>query len=164
MISEKLCKALNEQIKSEMGAANIYLSMSAYFENRGLTGFSAWMRIQFEEEMEHAMKIYDYMLSCGQDVVLGAVPEPPHTWDCALCAFQQAAAQEAFVTTQIHDMVDIARSDKDYATEIFLQWFVTEQIEEEETVKTIIDRLTLLNNDGPGLLAMDRELGARQRG
>lgn len=162
MISKRLCKALNEQIKWEMGAANLYLSMSAYFANLGFNGFSQWMRIQYDEEMIHAMKIYDYLLSSGDDVQLGSVPAPAHSWDSPLAAFEAAAKHEAGVTRQIHKMVAVAREDKDYGGEIFLQWFVTEQIEEEESVKNIIDRLRLLDNDGPGLLALDRDLGSRQ--
>lgn len=161
MISEKLTKALNEQIKWEMASANIYLSMSAKFENMGLTGFSSWMRIQYQEEMDHAMKIYDYMLSCGAEVQIFEIPAPTAIWNTPLEAFQASAKQEVNVTKMINDLVDIAKADRDYGTDVFLQWFVLEQIEEEDTANTIVDRLTLLNNDGPGLLAMDRELATR---
>lgn len=162
MISKKLTKSLCEQIKWEIASANLYLAMSAYFDNMGLSGFSNWMRVQYREETDHALKIYDYLLSCGSEVTMLEIPAPECGWKTPLEVFKAAAKHEAFVTKLINGLVAIAKGDKDYGSDIFLQWFVTEQIEEEEADKTIIDRLTLLKDDGAGLLAMDRELAARQ--
>lgn len=161
MISKKLLNALNEQVKWEFGAANLYLSMSAYFENKGLSGSARWMRLQYEEEVVHALKIHDYLLSRGFDVKLGAIPEPPHKWKSMLDAFKAAAEHEAKVTALIDAMMAMAKEEAEYPTEIFLQWFVNEQVEEEETVKAIVERLEMIGDNGAGLIAMDRELGAR---
>lgn len=136
MISEKITSALNEQLKWEMYSANLYLSMSAYFSDIGLPGFAHWMRIQYQEETDHALKFYDFVLSRGGVSKLSAIDEPPSTCENALDAFKATAAHEAEVTRRINELVHLAKAEHDFATDIFLQWFVTEQIEEEESVKT----------------------------
>lgn len=161
MISEKITAALNEQLKWEMYSANLYLSMSAYFSDIGLPGFANWMRIQYQEETDHALKFYDFVLSRGGVSKLSTIDEPPSQWANALDAFKATAAHEAEVTRRINELVHLAKSEHDFATDIFLQWFVTEQIEEEESVKNIIDRLKLVNGEGQGLLMLDAEAAAR---
>ncbi len=161
MISEKITSALNEQLKWEMYSANLYLAMSAYFSDVGLPGFANWMRIQYREETDHALKFYDFVLSRGGAAKLSAIDEPPSQWANALDAFKMAAAHEAEVTRRINELVHLAKDEHDFATDIFLQWFVTEQIEEEESVKNIIDRLKLVNGEGQGLLMLDAEAGSR---
>lgn len=161
MISEKITSALNEQLKWEMYSANLYLAMSAYFSDVGLPGFANWMRIQYREETDHALKFYDFVLSRGGAAKLSAIDEPPSQWANALGAFKMAAAHEAEVTRRINELVHLAKDEHDFATDIFLQWFVTEQIEEEESVKNIIDRLKLVNGEGQGLLMLDAEAGSR---
>ena len=161
MISEKITSALNEQLKWEMYSANLYLAMSAYFSDVGLPGFANWMRIQYREETDHALKFYDFVLSRGGAAKLSTIDEPPSQWANALDAFKMAAAHEAEVTRRINELVHLAKDEHDFATDIFLQWFVTEQIEEEESVKNIIDRLKLVNGEGQGLLMLDAEAGSR---
>lgn len=161
MISEKITSALNEQMKWEMYSANLYLAMSAYFSDIGLPGFANWMRIQYQEETDHALKFYDFVLSRGGAAKLSAIDEPPSTWANALDAFKATALHEAEVTRRINELVHLAKAEHDFATDIFLQWFVTEQIEEEESVKNIIDRLKLVNGEGQGLLMLDAEAAAR---
>lgn len=161
MISETITNALNEQLKWEMYSANLYLSMSAFLQDIGLPGFANWMRIQYQEETDHALKFYDFIISRGGHAKLSAIDEPPSTWANALEAFKAAAAHEAEVTRRINELVHLAKNEHDFATDIFLQWFVTEQIEEEDNVKSIIDRLKLVNGEGQGLLMLDSEAASR---
>lgn len=161
MISETITKALNEQLKWEMYSANLYLAMSAYFQDDGLPGFANWMRIQYQEETDHALKFYDFVLSRGGLAKLSAIDQPPAEWANALEVFSAAAKHEAEVTRRINELVHLAKSEHDFATDIFLQWFVTEQIEEEDNVKNIIDRLKLVNSEGQGLLMLDSEAASR---
>lgn len=161
MLSEKITSALNEQMKWEMYSANLYLAMSAYFSDIGLHGFANWMRIQYQEETDHALKFYDFVLSRGGAAKLSAIDEPPAQWTNALEAFKAAAAHEAEVTRRINELVHLAKAEHDFATDVFLQWFVTEQVEEEESVKNIIDRLKLVNGEGQGLLMLDNDAAAR---
>lgn len=161
MISEKISEALNEQLKWEMYSANLYLAMSAYFSDIGLPGFANWMRVQYQEETAHALKFYDFVLARGGRSKLSAIDEPPSQWATPLEAFKTTAVHEAEVTRRINELVHLAKAEHDFATDIFLQWFVTEQIEEEENVKAIIDRLKLVNGEGQGLLMLDAEAAAR---
>lgn len=161
MISETITNALNEQLKWEMYSANLYLAMSAYFQDNGLPGFANWMRVQYQEETDHALKFYDFVLSRGGLAKLSAIDQPPASWENALEVFSVAAKHEAEVTRRINELVHLAKSEHDFATDIFLQWFVTEQIEEEDNVKNIIDRLRLVNSEGQGLLMLDAEAAAR---
>ena len=159
--SQNVIYALNEQFGKEMYSANLYLAMSAFLQNAGLPGFANWMRVQYQEETEHALKFHDFVLSRGGAAKIPAVAEPPASWDGALGVFEAAAAHEAEVTRSINELVALAKNERDYATEIFLQWFVTEQVEEEENVKNIVDRLKLVNGEGQGLLMLDAEAAAR---
>ena len=152
MLSQNVIYALNEQFGKEMYSANLYLAMSAFLQNAGLPGFANWMRVQYQEETEHALKFHDFVLSRGGAAKIPAVAEPPASWNGALGVFEAAAAHEAEVTRSINELVALA---------IFLQWFVTEQIEEEENVKNIVDRLKLVNGEGQGLLMLDAEAAAR---
>jgi ferritin len=161
MLSKKMLNALNEQINKEMYSAYLYMSMSAYSQYIGLKGFANWFMVQYQEEMGHAMKIYDYVNNQGEKVVLKAIDEPPAEFESPLDMFEKTLTHEKFVTKSINELVGIAISEKDYATEIFLQWFVTEQIEEEGNDNDIISRLRLIGGDGNGLLMLDRELSAR---
>lgn len=158
MLSEKMLDGLNQQINMEMQAYYTYLSMSAYFEDKALKGFASWMFHHSEEEMTHAMKIYDFIHSRRGRVKLGALTEPPHQWDTPLEAVQSAMEHEQKVTKAIHQLVKIAREEGDYATDSFLQWFVDEQVEEEEVVDDLIQKLTLIGDFSPGLYLLDREL------
>lgn len=158
MLSEKMQTALNDQINMEMGAYYTYLSMSAFFQAEGLPGFADWMFHHAEEEMEHAMRIYDYVHVRRGRVTLKPLAAPPNVWDGPLDAFEAAFQHERKVSIAIDDLVKLAREENDNATESFLQWFVDEQVEEEEVVSSAIDRIKLIGDFKPGLYLLDREL------
>jgi ferritin len=161
MLSEKMTDALNNQLNKEIYSAYLYMSMSAYSSYSGLKGFANWFMVQYQEEMAHAMKIYNYIDSQGQQVKLMAINQPPTEFESSLDMFEKTLKHEQFVTKSIHDLVDLAINEKDHATNIFLQWFVTEQIEEEGNDNEIISRLRIVGEDGNGLLMLDKELSAR---
>ena len=162
MISKKIQKALNDQINAEMYSAYIYLAMSAYFEDQTLTGFSQWMKIQAIEEMGHAMKLYDHIIERDGRVVLLPIEGPPKEWESPLAAFQAAYEHECYITGRIHDLVELALEEKDRAAYTMLEWFVDEQVEEEASVKGIVDQLKLMGDSGSVLFMLDRELNQRQ--
>jgi ferritin len=168
MLSDKMQAVLNKQINMELGAYYTYLSMSAHFEDMGLRGFAGWMRHHAEEEMVHAMKIYDYVHRRRGKVVLDTITAPPTKWDTPLSAFEDAFAHERKVSIAIDNLVKLAREAGDNATESFLQWFVDEQVEEEEVVDEAIQKLKLIDNFTAGLYLLDRELaeggGAHEAG
>lgn len=161
MLSKKLEDAINKQINAELWSAYLYLSMSTHFANEGLPGFANWFGIQFKEEQEHAMKFMNYMVAKGNKVVLQPIEKVDTSWDSVLSAFEDTLAHEKVVTALINDMVAIAREEKDYATDNMLQWFVSEQVEEEESAQGIIDALRLIGNEGYAIYMMDKELGQR---
>jgi len=161
MLSKKMEEALNEQINKEMYSAYLYMSMSAHSTNAGLPGFANWFMVQYKEEMEHAMKIYDYVNDQGGRVKLKTIEEPLSTFTDAMDMFQKTLKHEQFITKSINELVDLAIQEKDYATQIFLQWFVTEQIEEEGNDNDIISKLKLAGDKGNELFMIDKELGAR---
>lgn len=161
MLSTKMEKALNKQINAELYSAYLYLSMSAYFESVELPGAAQWMKSQTQEEMMHAMKIYEFVNERGGRVKLEAISEPEMEWDSPLNAFEDALKHEKHVTSLINDLVDLAISEKDHATQIFLQWFVTEQVEEEASANSVVQKLKLAGESPGGLFMVDRELGTR---
>jgi ferritin len=142
----------------EMQAYYTYLAASAYFEEVGLKGFAQWMFHHAEEEMTHAMKIYNFVHSRRGSVKFFALDAPPHDWQSATDVVQRALEHEEKVTASINNIVGMAREEKDYATESFLQWFVDEQVEEEEVVDDLLQRLDLIGDFKPGLYMLDREL------
>ncbi|HQQ00256.1 MAG TPA: ferritin [bacterium] len=161
MIDKKMLNAINDQINAEMFSAYLYLSMSAYFENTSLRGFANWMRVQAQEEMVHAMKFFDYVIERGGRAVLKAIEAPADEWASPVAAFEAAYEHEQKVTARINKLVDIAVELRDHATNAFLQWFVTEQVEEEASASEIVDKLKLIGEARGGLFMMDRELAAR---
>jgi len=161
MINKKVEKALNEQIDNEIFSAYLYLSMSAHSTYLGLKGFANWFMIQYQEEMEHAMKFYDYINDRGGKVILLPVKQPDSEFDSPMDMFQKTLAHEQFITKCINDLVDLAIEEKDHATQILLQWYVTEQIEEEGNDNDIIAKLELIGENGNGLLMLDKELSVR---
>jgi len=161
MIKEKMAKALNEQINEELFSAYLYLSMSAYFEDIGLKGFANWMMIQYKEETDHAMKIYNYLFSQGVKPKLFAIKEPAEKWNSPLHAFEETYKHEQHITERINYLVDIAEELKDRATYNFLQWYIDEQVEEEENDRDIIDKLKLIGESKQGLFMLDKELSQR---
>lgn len=161
MVSKKLETAINKQINAELWSAYLYLSMSAHFSNKGLPGFANWFKVQFEEEQDHAFKFMNYLISKGNRVELMPIQEVETSWESPLKAFEDALNHEKVVTSLINDLVTLARSENDFATENILQWFVNEQVEEEESAQAKIDGLKLIGDNGFGLYSMDKELAQR---
>lgn len=162
MIKPEITTALNEQINREMYSAYLYMSMSAYAGKIGLKGFANWFMVQYHEEMFHAMKIYEYIQRQGEDVKLESLATPPCTFESPLDMFTQTLTHEQYITESINNLMDLAVSMKDHGTQIFLEWYVTEQIEEEENDNDIIQQLNIIGDNPHGLLLLDRELAARQ--
>jgi ferritin len=160
MLSKKIQKALNDQVNAELSAYYTYLSMSAFFEDQNLRGFAAWMRHHSDEEMVHAMKIYDFINERRGRVMLQPIAQPKTDWESSLAAFEDALEHEKHVTKLINDLVDLSIKDSDHATNSFLQWFVDEQVEEEAVVDAVIQDLKRVGDFGPGLFLLDRELSS----
>ena len=161
MLNKKLEKALNEQINAEMYSAYLYLSMSAYFESIDLTGAANWTKVQAEEEQFHAMKIFNYINERGGRVKLAAIECPKIEWEGIVSVFEEVLKHEKHVTSLIYNLMDISMEEKDYATTAFLQWFITEQVEEEASVSEMLSNLKLIDGKGHGLLMLDKELAQR---
>jgi ferritin len=162
MLSDRMQKALNGQLNAEIYSSYLYLSMNAYFKSANLDGFANWMNAQAQEELMHAMKFYDFIHQRGGRVLLTAIDTPPTDWDSPLSVFEDTLQHEQKVTGFINELVEIAMEERDHATQIFLQWFVTEQVEEEENVGSVLEQLKLLGDARQGLFMMDRELASRQ--
>jgi len=161
-ISKKMEKELNKQINAELYSAYIYLAMSAWFEASNLSGFAHWMRLQAKEEEEHALKFYHFIFERGGQVELDVIKKPVKVFTSALDIFEKAYEHEKKVTVMINDLVDVARKEKDKATEQFLDWFIAEQVEEEASAEEIVQKLRLLENSSTGLLMLDNKLGERK--
>lgn len=154
--------AMNEQIKNEFFSAYQYLSMAAYCESENLPGFANWMRMQAQEETEHAMKIYNFILDRNGRVVLRGIEEPVVDFGSPLEVFEQALEHEQKVTAMINDLYGLAVGENDYASQTFLQWFVTEQVEEEKNAGDVVDTLKMIGDKSEALFLLDRELGQRR--
>ena len=161
MIGKKMEEALNEQVNAEMYSAYLYLSMESYFKSLNLNGFANWMRVQTQEEMTHAMKMYDFVIERGGRVLLKAIQGPPIQWKSPLAAFEAVSDHEQKVTGLINELVDLAINERDHATNSFLQWFVNEQVEEEASADELVKQLKLMENAPGGMFMLDRELGQR---
>lgn len=161
MISKKMEEALNGQINAELYSAYLYLSMVSYFASMNLPGFANWMRVQTQEELTHAMKIYDFINERGGRVILKSVAEPVTEWKSPLAAFEAAYKHEQLVTSLINDLVNLAIEEKDHATNNFLQWFVNEQVEEESSVDEVVQKLKMTESVPGGQFLIDRELSQR---
>jgi len=161
MISKDMTKALNEQINKELYSAYLYMGMSAFAERKGMPGIANWLAIQTQEELSHVQKFYQYVLRQGATVELEMIDKPAFKGETALELFEQVLEHEKLITASINNLVDIAVKERDHATEVFLQWFVNEQVEEEENACGIIDQLKLAGGAGGGLFMIDRELAAR---
>jgi ferritin len=162
MMGERLQEAINEQINKEMYSAYLYLSMSAYCEAESLPGFAGWMRAQAQEEQAHAMRFFDYINARGGRVVLKAIEVPPPIWKSPQEMFEQVLEHERKVTGMINRIYELALSENDYAAQIELQWFITEQVEEEESAGAVVEQLKRIGDQPMGLLMMDKQLGERQ--
>ena len=161
MIPEKLKAALDEHVSSEIAAAYLYLAMSADFESKAFKGFARWMRVQFREEMDHALKVVDYMLARGATVAWKDAKAPATNFGSALETFEKTLAHEQEVTARIHRLYHLAAAEGDTATQVFLQWFVTEQVEEEARVTEIVDKIRMVADRPGSVLYLDKEYGKR---
>ncbi|MCC7371640.1 MAG: ferritin [Chloroflexi bacterium] len=161
MISHSLTDALNEQLKQELYSSYLYLQMSAYCESQNLPGFAHWMRLQSEEERGHAMKFYDHILDRGGQVVLASLPQPPSDYQGPIAIFELALGHEQEITSLIEQLYRQAEAEQDHSTQVFLQWFISEQVEEEKTASTVLETLRMAGDNKVALLMIDRELGAR---
>ncbi len=164
MISQKIQKALNQQLNEEFYSSYFYLSMSAYFESKDLQGFAQWFRLQADEEYAHAMKIFDYVYQIGGEVKLMKIDGPKTNWDTFLEVFQDTFEHEQKVTKSINDLLELSYTEKDHATINFLQWFVSEQVEEEATAMQNVKKMEMIGEDKAGLFMLDKELGGRVAG
>lgn len=161
MLNPKIQEALNQQIKYEMYASHLYLSMSAYCESIQLPGFAHWLRLQSDEERAHAMKFFDYINDRDGRVVLQAIDQPPAEFETVMDVFEQTLEHERKVTTAIHKIYDLAVQEQDYPTQVLLQWFVNEQVEEEKNAGQIVEQLNMVGSEGVALFLLDRELASR---
>jgi ferritin len=161
MLKEKVMNAINDQINAEFYSAYLYLSMAAWFENKGLSGFANWMRIQYQEETAHAMKFFDYVVERGGRVILTPITSVETDFISVVEIFEKALAHEEYITDRINKIMDVAIAESDYASRSFLDWFVDEQVEEEANVNEILDTLRLIDGKGNGLFMLDREMKQR---
>ncbi len=161
MLNKKLEEALNAQINAEFWSAYLYLSMSAGMSSIGLPGTANWFAIQFKEEQDHAMKLFNYVLSRGGKVCLKPIEEVETNWDCPVKAYNKTLEHEQKVTAMINSLYKLATEENDYATQSMLKWFIDEQVEEEENAQAIIDTLKLIGDNGYGMYQLDKELAAR---
>ena len=161
MLSDRLQEAINHQINNEIYSAYLYLSMAAYFETLSLVGFAHWMRLQFEEETSHALKLFDYVNDRDGRVTLGAIEQPPIEFESPHSVMRIALEHERQVTDMINNLYTLAVSERDYPSHVLLEWFVAEQVEEEKTLRDIVDHMAIIGDDGTGLLIIDERLGSR---
>jgi len=161
MIKQKMLEALNEQINAEQYSALLYLSMSAYLNDKGLSGFGNWMYVQYQEELSHANKFFNYVVERSGKVELKSIDQMPTDWDGIIEVFEATLIHEQHVTDLINNLMEVAIEVKDHATQSFLKWFVDEQVEEEANVTQILDTLKLINGQGNGIFMLDREMSAR---
>lgn len=161
MLTERMQEALNDQFNFEMYSANVYLSMAAWFDSKSLSGFANWMKVQYQEEMFHAMKFYEFINERGGRVRLQQLAEPQYEWENPLAVFQSSYNHEQTVTTRINNLMSTAHEAKDHASINFLQWFIGEQVEEEANVDNIIQQMKLIEGAPGAMFMLDRELGQR---
>ncbi len=161
MLSKRLEEELNKQVNAELYSSYLYLSMSAYLASQNLNGFANWMKVQFEEEQAHAMKFFQYIIDRGGKVNLTDIAEPPAKWNNIIEIFEETFQHEQKVTGLINNLVNISTEERDHATVNMLQWFVSEQVEEEASVSDILQQLKLIDGKGAGLFMLDRELKQR---
>jgi len=162
MLRKKLEDAINEQIKSELYSAYLYLAMAAHCEYKNFKGFANWLKIQAKEEVSHAMRLYDFVNDRGGRVVLGAINQPPVEYQSITEIFEKVLNHEKEVTAKINHLYDLAKEENDYALQVHLQWFINEQVEEEKNPAEILAMLQLAGESGNGIMMLDHELGERK--
>ena len=162
MLDSDVQDAINTQIRNEYYSSYLYLSMSAYCESRSFPGCASWLRRQSEEELVHAMKLFDYMVDRGGRVVLESIDQPPSEFGTLLEVFEEVLEHEREVTGMINSLYDLAVSQNDHATAVALHWFIEEQVEEEKSAEEVVEKLKLASDNGAALMILDAELGSRQ--
>ena len=162
-MDKKLVEELNKQMNAEFYSSYLYFGMRAYFDSQNLKGFANWMEVQAHEEWDHGMKFYHFLIERGAEVTLGKLDAVPAKWESALKVFEESFAHEQKVTSMINTLLDLSREVNDKPTEIFLQWFVTEQVEEEANASEIVQKLKLVGDNPNGLFMMDHQLGKRKK-
>jgi ferritin len=162
MLKKTVQDAINEQINKELYSAYLYLAMAAYFDANNLPGFAHWMRTQYGEETQHALKFYHYVTERGGRVTLKGIDEPQAEWGSPLKAFEQTLEHEQFVTSLINKLYEVALDEKDYATQSLLKWYIDEQVEEEAHASNIVETLKMVGEKGNGLILLDRQLAQRE--
>jgi ferritin len=162
MIGKPMQDAMNEQINKELFSSYLYLSMAAFFEDKNLPGFASWMRIQADEEREHAMKFYDFILERGGRVQLKAIDAPKTEWNSNLEVVEEVAAHEAKVTASIYALYELALKEKDYPAQVMLQWFISEQVEEEKSAAEIVASMKMIQARETAVLQLDHHLSKRK--
>jgi ferritin len=161
LLNQKMVDAFNEQIQIEFESSQLYLAMAAYFHGLNLDGMAQWMRVQSSEEHQHAMKFFDHLRDRGAKIQLQGLTQPKTGWSSPLEAFEDAYRHEQFVTGKINELVRVANSLEDFPAGILLQWFVTEQVEEENSTAKIAQQLKMIGNSGSGMIMLDHQLGKR---
>lgn len=161
MISKTLQDAINEQINKELYSSYLYLSMAAHLEAASLPGFAHWMRAQYQEEVAHAMKFFDFVIDRGGKVVLKAIDQPQTEWKTNLELFEMVYEHEQKVTGMINALYELALKEKDYPTQVLLHWYIDEQVEEEKNASQIVDQLKMIEARGTAVLMLDKQLGKR---
>ncbi len=161
-MDKKLQKAFNDQIKNELYSAYIYLAMAAYFETKNLPGFAHWMKVQYREEVSHAMKMFEFLNDRGVRVLLQSIAQPTLEYSSALEVFEETLKHEKKVTALINALYELAKQVNDNASSVFLHWFISEQVEEEKNASQIIETLKIAKPEGPALIMLDRELLKRE--
>jgi ferritin len=162
MPAKGVVAGINDQIAKEFYAAYLYLAMAAYCDAESLPGFAHWMRMQYDEELGHALRLFDFLLERGERVQLKAIDKPPLKFGSPLEVIKAALAHEKKVTASINKLYETAVKEKEYPAQLMLQWFINEQVEEERSVGDIIAQLEMAGDSGPALLMMDRQLASRQ--
>jgi ferritin len=162
MLSKPVQDAINEQIKNELYSAYLYLSMAAHFESTNLSGFAHWMKIQATEEVKHAMKFFEYVFERGGKVTLKAIDQPPADFKSPVEIFKSAHKHEQKVTAMIHKLYELVLKENDYPSQVMLQWFIKEQVEEEKTAEGIVEQLKMAGDSSAALLMADRQFAARK--
>ncbi len=160
-MKKAIVDAINDQIQAEFESSYVYLAMSAKMEQMNLPGFAQWLRVQWQEEVVHAMKLYDFMIQRDAEIELKKIDKPTVDFGSALEAFESVLEHERYITDRIHKLYALAVKENDYPLQTLLQWFIDEQVEEEENARAAIDSLKLVGESGPGLFMLDREMGSR---
>jgi len=161
-MDKKLCSAFNEQINNELYSAYLYLAMAAYFEYENLEGFAQWMKVQAKEEVNHAMKMFEFLNDRGQRVILGAVHKPPADFSSPRDVFERTLKHEKKITSLINNLYDLSIKVKDNSSSVFLQWYISEQVEEEKSASSILEKLKMIKPSSGSMIMLDRELAKRE--